>query len=105
MASEWFEDLLAFLVAEPLELPGIWNLLVQPHFGKYHHRGLETLRLNEWSLSSVSSERQAVCKELCVSLWQTSRVPRLPFTSQNGSGSLVGVIDRVSIHVRQLSLR
>ena len=34
--KEWFMDLLDLLVAEPLELPRMWNLLVQPHIWKYH---------------------------------------------------------------------
>ena len=34
--KEWFTDLLALLMAEPLELPRVWDLLVQPHVKKYH---------------------------------------------------------------------
>ena len=38
--EEWFVDLLSLLIDEPLELPQVWNLLVQPHVLKFH-RGLE----------------------------------------------------------------
>ena len=32
--KEWFADLLDLLVAKPLELPRVWNLLMQPHVRK-----------------------------------------------------------------------
>ena len=38
---EWFEAILDLLIAEPLELPRVWNLLVQPHLWMCH-RGLKT---------------------------------------------------------------
>ena len=63
--KEWFADLLSLLVTEPLKLPQVWNLLVQPHVRKFH-RGLETLRLHARRLSSISSERLAFLEELYV---------------------------------------
>ena len=42
--KEWFSDLLALLVKEPLEISLLWHLLVQPHIRKFH-RGLEKLHL------------------------------------------------------------
>ena len=80
------------LMAEPLQLPWVWNLLVQPHVRRYRH-GLETLQLHAWSLSSVLSERQAFREKLRVSQQQTSGAPQLSFTSRIRPGSLVGVID------------
>ena len=56
--NECFTDLLSLLVDEPLELPQVWNLLVQPNVRKFH-RGLGTLHLHAWKPSSLSSERQA----------------------------------------------
>ena len=38
----WFAGLLSLLVEKPLELPLLWNLLVQPHIRKFH-RGLGSL--------------------------------------------------------------
>ena len=35
--KEWFACLLSPLVDEPLELPQVWNLLVQPHVPKFRH--------------------------------------------------------------------
>ena len=61
--KEWFVDLLDLLVAEPLELPRVWNLLVQSHIRKYH-RGLETLQLYVWNLCSDSSKRLAFRRRL-----------------------------------------
>ena len=60
---EWFVDLLDLFVAEPLKLPRVWNLLVQPPIRRYH-RGLETLWLHAWILSSDLSERLAFCRRL-----------------------------------------
>ena len=34
--KEWFIDLLALLVEEPLELLLLLNMLVQPHVRKFH---------------------------------------------------------------------
>ena len=33
--KEWFVDLLALLIEKPLELPLLWNLLIQPHVRKF----------------------------------------------------------------------
>ena len=97
--KEWFTDLLSLFAEEPLELPWVWNLVVQPHVRKFC-KGLETLCLLEGRSSSVSSERRDFLGMLCVSQQQTSGTPWLPFTNPNGPGSLVGVIDGVSIHAR-----
>ena len=56
--EDWFADLLALLVAGPLWLPLLWNLLVQSHIRKFH-RVLGMLRLHAWKLSSDVSERLA----------------------------------------------
>ena len=102
--KEWFIDLLSLLVDEPLKLLLVWKLLVQPHMRKFHW-GLKTLSLHTWRLSSVSSERQAFRGKFCESQPRTSGTPLQPFTNLSGPGSLVGVIDGVSIHARRLSLR
>ena len=34
--KEWFADLLSLLVDRPVELPQVWNFLVQPHIRKFH---------------------------------------------------------------------
>ena len=59
----WFSDFLSLLVAEPLELPRFWNLLVQPPVRKFH-QGLEIINHHAWNLSSISSERQAFQRRL-----------------------------------------
>ena len=51
-------------------------------------------------LSSVSSERRGFLERLRMLQQWTSGSPWLPFTNPNGPGSLVGVINRVSIHAR-----
>ena len=56
--KEWFACLLSMLIDEPFELPQVWNLLVQPHMRMFH-RGLVTLHLHMWKLSSVSYEMWA----------------------------------------------
>ena len=56
--KEWYANLLDLLVDEPLELPLLWNLLVQLYVRKFHH-SLETLRFHVWRLSSVLSKRLA----------------------------------------------
>ena len=61
--KEWFAQLV-FLVEEPLGLPMLWNLLVQPHVRKFQ-RGLQKLQLNTWELSSDLSERQALRESYC----------------------------------------
>ena len=101
--KEWFADLLDFLIAEPLELPRIWNLLVQLHIRKYH-RGLKTLRLQARSLSSDLSERQDFRGRLLAFQRQTSDAPQLPSTIESGPDSLVGVISGASIHAGPLFL-
>ena len=67
--KEWFTDILSLLIDEPLELLQVWNLLVQPHLCKFH-RGLGTLWLHVWRLSSVLSERRAFLDRLCWSQLQ-----------------------------------
>ena len=69
-----FPYLVALLVEEPLELPMLWNLLVQPHVRKFH-RGLELLCLHTWNLSSDSSTRQAFVRRLHKSSLHTSGNP------------------------------
>ena len=59
----WFVDILALSVTEPLELPLLWNLLVQPHVQKFHW-GLGTLQLHAWKLSIDLSKRLAFCEVL-----------------------------------------
>ena len=50
--KEWYPDL---LMEEPLELPMLWNLLVNLHV-KRNHRGLRSVQLHTWKLSSDSPE-------------------------------------------------
>ena len=69
--KEWFMDLLDLLIADPLKLPRVWNLLVQPHARKYC-RGLETLRLHA-SLSSELSERGFMRKVACITAMDLRR--------------------------------
>ena len=96
--KESFVDLPLLLVDEALELPQVWNLLVQLHMQKFH-------RDLAWRLSSISSERRAYRGRLRGSQFRTSNAPLQPYTSPSRPGSSVGVIDGVSIHARQLSLR
>ena len=42
---EWFPDPLSLLVAEPLDLARLWNLLVQPHIWKFY-QGLDILNFH-----------------------------------------------------------
>ena len=102
--EEWFADLLSLLVDEPLELLQVWNLLVQPHVRNFH-RGLGTLRLLVWQLSSVLSERQAFLRRLCEPQLWASDTPLLPSTSSIGPSSSVGAVNEVSVPARCLSLR
>ena len=46
----WFPLLLQLSVEDPVPLPMIWNLLVQPHSG-IHHQNLSVLSLQAWLLS------------------------------------------------------
>ena len=55
--QEWYPDLLALLVEEPIELPLWRNLLRQLHTQAVHG-ALVRLRLHPWRLSSVPSERE-----------------------------------------------
>ena len=48
---EWFPDLLESLVDPPLRLPERRDLLIQPHFHRFH-LGLQSLRLHAWRLSN-----------------------------------------------------
>ena len=97
--KEWFANLMSLLVDELLELSQIWNLLGQPHMQKFH-RGLWTLCLHTWRLSSLLSERRAFLGRLRELQLLISGVPLQPYTSRSGPGSSVGVIDRVSILAR-----
>ena len=74
------------------------------HVRKFH-RGFETLHLHMWRFSSISSERRAFQGKLRELQLQTSDAPMQPFTNPNGPGSLVDVLDGVSINARRLSLR
>ena len=61
--KEWFADHLSILMDITLKLPLLQNLLVQPHLWKFH-RGLESLRLHAWKLSSDSSKKAGFSKEV-----------------------------------------
>ena len=65
--KEWFGGLLSFLVDIPLKFPGLWNLPVHLHVQKFH-RGLESLRLHGWKLSSALLERHGF-------LWRLQILP------------------------------
>ena len=94
--EDWFD--------EPLELPHVWDLLVQPHVRRFH-QGLEYLRLHKWRLSGVSFEWRAFREISRASRLWPSGTPMLPCTCPSGPDSPVVVIDGVSIPASRLSLR
>ena len=51
--KEWSWELLSLLVAAPVPLPSLRDLLRQPHFHRLH-QNLHLLQLHEWQLSSNS---------------------------------------------------
>ena len=85
--KDWFADVLTPLLAEPLKLPQLRSLLVQPH---------------TWKLSSNSSERLAFCEELQRSSLQILRVPKQLSGRLSGPDSSIGVMDGISLHTRPL---
>ena len=101
--KEWFPDLLAILMEEPLKLSMLWNLLVQPHIRKFHC-GLKIFCLHSWKPSSVSSKRLAFWARLWRLLLLISGVPQQHSTRKNGLDSSIGVVDRISLHARPLHM-
>ena len=71
---------------EPLKLPQVRNLLVQPHVREFH-QGLGILQLYTWKLSSDLSKRQAFRRRLCELQLLTSGAQLLPCTSLSGPAS------------------
>ena len=61
--KEWFTDLLALRVKEPIKFPLLWNLLVQLHIRSFH-KSLEMLQLYTLKMSSDLSARLAFQKRL-----------------------------------------
>ena len=55
--SELFLDLLSLLMDKTLQLPLVWNLLVQLYMRKFH-QGLNPIRLYAWTLSDNLTGRQ-----------------------------------------------
>ena len=102
--QEWYPDLLALLVEEPLELPLWRNLLRQPHTQAVHG-SLVRLRLHAWLLSSESSEREAFLERLREKCPPPSDRLRLTFTRESGPSSVAGVVKGVSLRSRQLFSR
>ena len=64
--KEWFPDLLVLLLEPPIRLPRRADLLRQPHFHRYH-RGLPSLNLHAWRLSS-----NQLCKKDSLKKWLNS---------------------------------
>ena len=78
-----FTDLLALMVEELVELPMLWNHLVQLHVRKLLG-GLEMLRLHMWKLSSHSFARLAFPRRLQRSSLQILEEPQLVSTRESG---------------------
>ena len=99
--QEWYPDLLALLVEEPIELPLWRNLLRQPHTQAVHDTP-GRMSLHAWRLSSVASEREAFLSRLHVRCPPPSEDRPLMSTRVNGPSSVVGAVKGVSLRSRQL---
>ena len=95
--KEWFVDLLALPMEEPLELSMLWNLLIQPHTRKFH-RGLESLHLHIWRLKLLVHEARF---SIVVADVVASDLRRFTACLYQGNFS-IGVVDEILIHARLL---
>ena len=102
--QEWYPDLLALCVEEPLELPLWRNLLRQPH-SQAVHGALGRLGLHAWKLSSEAYEREAFLSQLQLRYPPRSGSPPPTSTRANGPFSVVGVVKGVSLRSQQLFSR
>ena len=102
--QEWYPDLLALCVEEPLELPLWRNLLRQPH-SQAVHGALGRLGLHAWRLSSVACEREVFLTQLQLRYPPRSGSPPPTSTRANGPFSVVGVVKGVSLRSQQLFSR
>ena len=86
----------------PLELPMLWNWLVQPHIWKFH-RGEELLCLHTRKLSSDSFERQTFLDRLQILHHQIFVSPWHVSTRESSPGSFISIVERTLLHAKPLS--
>ena len=90
--KEWFADFLLLLTQPPVALPWWDQLLLQPHFNRFHN-DVHTLNLHEWRLSSVSTESRAFREDLLLRYPAVSEHPLPGCTRQSGCSFVVGVVE------------
>ena len=91
-----FADLPALLVAEPLELSLLWNLLVQPHQKVPQRSGDAATLLMEvvWRLFHKAGFSKLEAGESW--LW-TSKTPRNVSARESGLDSSIGIVKEISL--------
>jgi hypothetical protein len=102
--QEWFPDLLALLIDDPIKLPSSPTLLRQ-HRSQVFHRNPEMVNLHAWRLSSNPSLRRDFLKRLLPELQTLSEQELAPSMTTNGQSSLLGVSGGKQIRSRPLYLR
>ena len=98
----WFPDILRLLVAPPIRIPSVQNLLTQVD-QRLVHQNPGNLKLHAWSLSADLSQIESFRRTLPgTPLKQGDRLPDV-FTTPNGRSFPIGVVKGkliLSMHLR-----
>ena len=99
----WFPDLLDLLIARPIELPRVEDLLTEPISGR-PHKNLRGLNLHAWRLSEESCLRLAFRNNISRQLPTPSDPPQSDCKQPDGKSSWICAIQGTSILSRRMSL-
>lgn len=99
--QHWYPQLLQLLVACPLKLPLVENLLVQGK-RKVAHPNPEVFQLTAWLLSSSSSKQKVFLKTLGNSCQHLGEQVLKRITKLNLENTIAGVLNGISIPIQLL---
>lgn len=97
----WYPTILQYLIACPLRLPNIKNLLVQPKTQIYHPKA-EIFSLTAWLLSTDRSKQEAFLKTLENFSQPLGEVERRRTILSNSESMIAGVIQNKLIPILHL---
>ena len=97
----WYPQLLQLLIANPIAIPNVQNLLRQPKT-KIYHQNPELLNLHAWLISNIAFDQRVFQNELRNYSWRRGGQVLERTTRSNSHSTIAGVLKGMSIPIQQL---
>ena len=97
----WYPQLLQLLIANPIAIPNVQNLLRQPKT-KIYHQNPELFNLHAWLISNIAFDQRVFQNELRNYSWRRGGQVLERTTRSISNSTIAGVLKGMSIPIQQL---